>query len=153
MTEDQLKRREEEKQRKEEISKRLVEALKASGTKNGADLANVILTPHTTANNYMKGLRLPPLEVFSFILEALDKTNIRWILTGEGSKDRSDVLGGDGFTISEIIRLNQENEDELIKDQAFQSFVTRAGKKIDLVGAILKELETLKKELREFKSK
>lgn len=141
------KRKAEEEALKKEISKRLVKAMKDNNIEIAAQLAEVLSSPHATANNYIKG-RLPTMDKFSIIVPSLDKTNIRWIFTGEGDRWRS--RSGEGkslsdFTPFEILTYISANK------EAFKS--NSLTKKVFESMFIEEWMEELKREMEELQKR
>ncbi|MCR9263338.1 MAG: hypothetical protein NXH86_04230 [Flavobacteriaceae bacterium] len=106
----------EEEALKKEIWDRFIQSLKDNGIDKAARLAEVMDSPHATANNYFGG-RLPTLDKFSLMVPVLEKSNIRWILTGNGNK-RRDINTGNiklsAFDQNEILSYINDNK-ELFK--------------------------------------
>lgn len=111
---EKARKKAEEEALKKEIWDRFMEALKDNGVDKAARLAEVMDSPHATANNYFGG-RLPTLDKFSLMVPVLEKSNIRWILTGDGNK-RRDINTGNiklsAFDHNDILAyINMNRED------------------------------------------
>lgn len=134
------------------IGDRITELMKLKGLTQ-KKLGDIVGYSDVAIGKLQKNKNEPKFVFFKKLAEYYPDVNITYLITGIGEIQYSNVRGGNDFSISEIVRLNQENEEELKEYPPFKDFVIRMSKNYDLLGSIQKDIVKLQKEVRELRSK